>query len=445
MRYALLVTLLMTGLAGCRSAARNDDLAASLDRLFRDLVERHHVSGAVVVSQHGKIVFEGGYGFADRERAIPFTPDTATDAASITKTFTADLVLRLARDGVVDLDAPVQRYLSEFPYAQVTLRRLLSHSSGLPSDYGYFDAFFVPGQPRTTEALLTILSRERPPLAFEPGTQFEYCSLGYDVAAFVAAHVQNTTVASSFHDRFFAPLELTSAYLRPARLADFPGVRTKGYAWSGGTWILNEVFEDEAFHGGSNLYLSTRDLDRWNAYLLGEPQPPEALQRARIGDRTSGLSYGSWYQANSGDLAWYAGHLQGFHTRLVRERSSGISIVYTTNSTIAAWLQPAIIRAVRDVLAGKEPEPLVVPEVTALARTDLAEVSGTWTLSDGSMLTTEVRNDALFVREEGVTYPAFPAGSGFYYVPGQDLWLAYRRSDRALLVSDILRAVTATR
>jgi CubicO group peptidase (beta-lactamase class C family) len=433
MRNVLAAVLLLVS-AGCRTAAPSSAIAASLDGMFRELHERQLFSGAVVVSRESSLLFSAGYGLADIDRGIAFTPDTPTDGASLAKTFTADLVLRLAAARKLDLDAPVERYLPDFPYHDVTLRHLLSHSSGLLSDYGYFDAFFKPGEPRTTDAMVGVVARERPPLAFPPGSAFEYSSFAYDVAALVAARVEGTTLAELMRRRYFAPLGLTSAFLRPARLGDFPGVRTRAYEREHDEWRPNEVFEDEAFHGGSNIYISVRDLDRWNRSLLSARPPSGSLEPARVGDGISGLTYGSWYHANGGDLLWYAGHLQGFHTRMLRERSSGIAIVYTSNTTIPSWLQPAIMRAIRDVVAGRKPEAFVAPDVTLLSRSDVAQATGRWTLPGGDF-TTEVRDGRLYVQQDSVTYRAFPAGPGYFYVPGLDYVLAYRRDDQTLLVS----------
>ncbi len=174
-------------------------------------------------------------------------------------------MLLLHGEGILDLDAPVQRYLPELPYPEITLRHLLSHSSGLPAYYDYFEPFIPAGQVRTTETLLGIIAERKPPLHFRPGSSFEYSSFAYDLAALAAARATGPTYGDLLQRRFFEPLGITSAFVRPARLSDFPGARTIGYRHIRGVREVNDVFDLEAFHGGSNIYISARDLHRWNS------------------------------------------------------------------------------------------------------------------------------------------------------------------------------------
>ncbi len=85
--------------------------------MIQDLVGRQLFQGAVVIGRGGVVQYPAGFGFADRERQVPFTPETPTDAASMAKTFTAAALLLLAAEGRVDLDAPVQDILPSFPHA----------------------------------------------------------------------------------------------------------------------------------------------------------------------------------------------------------------------------------------------------------------------------------------------------------------------------------------
>ena len=332
----LVIAALVFSAPGCRRAEQGT-IPARLNRLLSDLHEAGRFDGAVVVSDARGVVFERGYGWADAGRKVPFTPDTATDGASLAKTFTAALVLTLREDGRLDLDAPVQRWLPELPYPDVTLRHLLSHASGIPvHDYDFFDRDLPPGTVRTTESLLRVLAARRPPLAAPPGTAFEYSSFGYDLAALATARSGGKPWFDLLAERFLQPLGMTSVFARPGRLADFPGVRTRGYRRNGDHLVLNEVFDNEAFHGGSNLYLSVRDLDRWSASFLRAPKlTPAALaadrEPATIGAAPSGLTLGSWYRSADGRAHWYSGHLQGFHSEALRDEARGWSIAYTSN------------------------------------------------------------------------------------------------------------------
>ncbi|HET8947132.1 MAG TPA: serine hydrolase domain-containing protein [Candidatus Polarisedimenticolia bacterium] len=418
------------------SRGRIEPVRARLDAFLTGLHGAGRFDGAVIVSDASGILFEGGYGWADAGRQAPFGPDTPTDGASLAKTFTAALVLALQAEGTLDLDAPVQRWLPELPYAGVTLRHLLSHSSGIPvHEYDFFDRDLPPGTVRTSDALLRVLARRHPKAKWPPGAGFEYSSFCYDLAALAAERAGRKSWFDLLEERFLRPLDMGSAFARPARLADFPGVRTLGYRRDGERLVVNDVFDWEAFHGGSNMYVSVRDLDRWNVSFLRGPRLPQAamaaaLTPARIAGQPSGLTLGSWYRRGDDTAFWYSGHLQGFHSEVFRDLRRGWSVVYTSNNTLEPWLQKGLTRAILAVLDGGEPVAPARASVDDLPRGDRARVAGTYVLPDGSAMAVEATDGAVFVHRDGVRYEAFPIGPGAFYVPGLDFVFGFSRDPR---------------
>lgn len=417
------VALLVVGCHATRSTSRR------LDAYFSELHDRGRFDGAVVVSSSDGVVFARGYGEADVERHVPFTPDTPTDAASLAKTFTAALVLTLADEGVLTLDDPVQRLLPELPYPGVTLRHLLSHSAGLPVlDYDYFDAYLPGGQVRTTERLLAVLAAERPPLAAPPGETFEYSSFGYDLAALAAARAARTSFAQLLARRLLAPLGITSAFVRPGRLADVPSPRTRGYRRTGDLLEANDVFDLEAFHGGSNIYISVRDLDRWSRGFLDGGLPASTLQAAArpatVHGKQAALTLGNWYRTPDATAFWYSGHLQGFHSELFRDVKGGLSIAYTSNNTIDAWMQKSIVRDVRRILdGGAATDASAPPDVDVVRREERHRIAGAWTLLDGRRFAIDVAPARTSLVVDGVSYRLVQVAPTTFYAPGLD-WLA---------------------
>lgn len=299
-------------------------------------------------------------------------------------------------------------------------------------DYDYFDADMPPDHDRTTDALLRVLAARQPPLAAPPGTAFEYSSFAFDLAALAAARATGSSYAALLGERFFTPLDMRSAFVRPGRLRDFAGVRTLAYRRVGGALERHDVFDREGFHGGSNIYLSARDLDAWSISFLRAPvlRPRElalALQPAAVAGGTSGLTLGSWYRSSDGPAFWYSGHLQGFHSEAFRDAAANHSIVYTSNNTLEPWLQKAIVRAVRDVLAGRNVPPLAAPPTQPVSEEEYASLAGRWTLPQGDDLVIQRAGDGLHVDRAGVRYRMFPVGSDAFYVPGLDVMLGFAR------------------
>ena len=405
--------VLMSVLAGCATADRTR--AARLDALVADLHQRGLFDGAVVVGAGKQIVWEKGVGYANVEAGAPFTPATAADGGSLAKTMTAALLLELESEGTLALDDPARKYLRELPYPDLSLRHLISHTNGLP-DYGYFDAYLAPDVVRTTEGLLEVIAREKPPLAFPPGSAFEYSSLGFDLALLAAARAAGQPYAALLSQRFLVPLGMESAFLRPGRFDEFPGTRTRGYKRRLSALEPNEVFDFEAFHGGSNIYLSARDLHRWGTRAVG----PRALERASIDGRPSGLTLGSWYRSADGDSYWYSGHLNGFHGELFRDTESGVSIAYFSNNSISAWLQKGLVRAIRSIAAGNAPEILAAPAVSAISKDALPTLAGGW----GEFSITR-SGTSLTISADDVAYRMVQIDPRFFYVPGLDFIVGF--------------------
>ena len=354
--------------------------------------------------------------------------ETAADGASLAKTFTAALLLVLEAEGVLSLDDPAQKLLPELPYADITLRDLLRHTSGLhTTDYEWFDRFLPTDEVRTTEALLRVVAEQKPALRVKPGTAFEYNNVAYDFALLAASRAARKASAELLAERFFRPLGMTTAFVRPGRLRDFPKPRTLGYTRADGTLKLHDVFDLEGFHGGSNLYMSARDLDRWNRSFFGaQVLPPharaEADRYALIGGAASGLTWGSWYRTKQATAFWYSGHLEGFHDEVFRDATTRHSIVYVSNNTIEPWLQKGIIRAVRGILKGEPASTLTEPAMRRVSKEERRLLAGEWVFDGGERMTIDAKDTSVFVTREGVRYRIFQIGERWFYVPGVD-WI----------------------
>ena len=172
---------------------------------------------AVAVVSNGAIIWEEGFGWADRARRIPATEHTMYSLASISKPITATGIMKLVENGQLDLDVPVNDYLMTSKLiARVgnvraaTIRRLLNHSSGLAVHYQFFyeDQPFSP--PIRDETI-----RRYGVLVTEPGSIYQYANLGYGVLDHILSLVSGKTYADFMRSEVFAPLGMhrTSVYI----------------------------------------------------------------------------------------------------------------------------------------------------------------------------------------------------------------------------------------
>lgn len=182
------------------------------------LMSTYNVPGAALgLIKDGKIVLERGYGLRDLETDAPVTAETLFNIGSISKSFTALGIAQLADQHRVDLDAPVNRYILDlrlsYPRAAqaVTLRQLLSHTSGFPPDEQW------PGEvPPTRQEIVGEFATM--PITAQPVTQFQYCSRCVVLAAYVLEQITGQSWEAYTRTSIFEPLGMATAAFGPLGL-----------------------------------------------------------------------------------------------------------------------------------------------------------------------------------------------------------------------------------
>ena len=394
------------GLPALAEAAEPAGLHAALQQLERE----NKFSGAVVVRGATGVRFARGYGPADPRTGRKFTPDTPVDSASTAKPVTAAAVLLLARDGKLDLDAPVRRYLPEYPHATATVGHLLAHSAGLrmPSS--------IVG--KTNEQMLAEARGQLP--LFAPGSAFAYCNFCYIALASLAEKVSGRHLLDFARSRLRLP---AGVGIRPARLADWSG-RAIGYRRNAvGKVELADSYEHERFYGTANLSISAAQLAQWGAQWWRPPLAalrPVATTPARIAGKTSGLTWGNWYCAPGGRRCHYLGHHEGFHHMLYWDADRRISVAMVTNNTMRPTLHQPLQRA---LIAFAEGRLRAARRELAAEPADLEVPTGEFELGAGERVRIFAEGKGLKLERDGLAYDAFLVGAGTRYVPGLDLYL----------------------
>ena len=396
-----------------------------LDRRLVALAETGDFAGAVVIRLGRRTVHSGGYGLADAQAGLAFSPLTVVETGSVTKPVAAAAVLKLAAEGRIDLDATVRSIVSEYPHEATTVRHLLIHGGGLP-DYSAFDAALNSGRVVSTPDLLAMVGAQDSQPAFAPGSRFEYCNLCFDALALVVERVTGQSFFAYVHSRFLGPAGARGVFLRPARLAEWSGVRIPGYRRTSAGVEPNDVFDNEGFYGGGNLYFSAQALAAWmaawaNGHEAIDRLQPQATATVRFPDGRSGLTLGNWYCAPSRTRCYYPGHHQGFHAFGYWDSERRVAIAFVSNGTLSPRLQTAIPRLLIAAAEGRR-----LPSVRSAApagSTDLAP--GGYSVPGIGAVEISRRNDGQAVRVSDLTsYRLFAAGEGWFYAPGLDAYLA---------------------
>ena len=229
-------------------------------------MKRQHIPGlALLVVKSGMIVQAEGFGLANVELEVPVKPETVFQSGSVGKQFTATAVMMLVEEGKIGLDDPLTKFFPEAPAAwrEVTVRNLLSHTAGFGD---YPDNFDFSKDWGEDEELKLI---EKIPLAFPPGTNWEYSNLGYVTLGILIHRVTGKFYGDFLQERMFQPLGMAST--RIISEADIVPNRASGYQLVKGE-LKNQEWVSPITNSTADgaLYFSILDLAKWDAALYTE-------------------------------------------------------------------------------------------------------------------------------------------------------------------------------
>jgi len=299
-------------------------------------MQREHIPGlSLLVSRDGKPVRAQGYGLANVELQVPVKPETIFQSGSVGKQFTATAVMMLVEEGRIKLDDPVTNYLKDAPAAwqQVTIRELLSHTAGFTDYPKKFDF----RRDYTEAELLKIV--EGIPLAYPPGTKWDYANLGYLTLGIVIHEVTGKFYGDFLQERIFQPLGMTTT--RIISEADIVPNRSAGYRLVKGE-LKNQEWVSPTLNTTADgaLYFSILDLAKWDAALYTE----KLLKRSSLDEMWTVTKlkngqpnpdhYGFGWEIETKDGHRVIGHngsWQGFETHISRYVDDKLTVVVLAN------------------------------------------------------------------------------------------------------------------
>ena len=331
-RQFLFGTVASAAVACRRSAEREPlppgDRASAIERLLNRRHELRLFHGEALVAETGRVIYRGGFGLADRDTKQPYTADTRSCLASLSKPITAVAVMMLVEQEMITFDSQVSQLLPGFSAAigGVTVRQLLTHTSGVP-DYPDLGV----DHPGVTNAeILAALRRVQDPV-FAPGLKYQYSNSGYVLLGSIVERVSATPLPQFLAAHIFGPLGMTSTFVLTSPAQKTAGV-ARGYDRNGGA----NDFEGMTT-GDGGVYSTVNDLLRFDQALYGETllrQQTLALAftpaQVREGSTTYGLGWNIAREA-AGLRVWHQGNTAGFRAFIERRLWNRITVIMLTN------------------------------------------------------------------------------------------------------------------
>ncbi|MEO7083486.1 MAG: serine hydrolase domain-containing protein [Gemmatimonadaceae bacterium] len=362
------------------------DLLARVDRVFAGFTLTTPGCG-VGLAKDGRPLYTHGYGSANLEYGVPNTDSTVFESGSVAKQFTASAMMLLVADGKLRLDDDIRTYLPEVPAfggQKITIRNLLTHTSGLRDQWGLLGIEGRGPGPQVHSALTTLdLVAHQKMLNFAPGSEYLYSNTGYALAGLIVERVSGKTLQAFTQERLFRPLGMSHTQWRD----DFTRVvPNRATAYSGNA--TNGFRQDMPFTNmiGNGGVLSTMsDLLRWNENLdhpvVGGPAYVEAMQtRMRLTNgRTITYALGLEVVDYQGVReVGHSGSTAGYRTFLARYPDQHVSVAVWCNSATAN--PTALAHQVADLVLAKPParaEKAQLPAYRA-APAELAKMAGVY-------------------------------------------------------------------
>jgi CubicO group peptidase (beta-lactamase class C family) len=277
-------------------------LVERIDALFADMDQPRHPGAALLVIDRGKRLYSKCYGLADLETQRLITTDTSFYLASIAKQFTAMAIMMLAEQGKLHFDDRLPNFFPRFPSwgAEITLRQMLHHTSGMPQFAQFIEPDSMIGM--TNEDVLERLMNVADP-EFPPGAKFAYNGVAYSLLATIAESVSGRSFAEFLKDGIFDPLGMKhSVVYDSSRPTLHEPVR--GYLKENGRFVRWDYPLLPVGEGG--LFSTLDDLLLWDQALNGERLVSRAAleQAFTSGTTNDGTSTGYGF-------GWYTAHFPG--------------------------------------------------------------------------------------------------------------------------------------
>ncbi len=332
--YALVYTVTLLAI---HTSAFAQTKAAKIDEVMTTANKYRLFNGAALVAENGKVIYKKGFGRANMEWDIPNTPETKFRLGSITKQFTAVLVLQLVDQGKIKLDGKISDYLPAYRKDvgdKVTIHQLLNHTSGIPS-YTSLPGFQnVSRNPYSVDDFVKQYASGD--LEFEPGAKFSYNNSGYFLLGAIIEKVSGQSYERVLKEKVFDPLGMkNTGYDRYGPVIE---KRASGYIKTA-TGYLNANYLDMSIpYAAGSMYSTVDDLYLWDQALYSDrvisAQSKELMYKPNLSNYAYGwaVAPAKFGSVNIARIA-HGGGINGFNTSIVRFPAQKHLIVLLDNTS----------------------------------------------------------------------------------------------------------------
>ncbi|MBG9377910.1 serine hydrolase [Panacibacter sp. DH6] len=353
MKKMLVISCLLT-LTGFFAQAQSKQHI--IDSFVQALVKHQDFSGNVLVIDKGNIIYEHSFGYADLADHSPNRPTITFPIASISKLFTATAILQLHEQGRLKITDAVAKYLPQFPYADVTIRHLLSHTSGLPPYNAFFDKYHEKDPQRvfTNRDFLPGVVANKQPLVYKPGDNGNYDNINFLVLALIIEKLSGLSYESYIQKNILTPAGMTETVFFPLpkqfntvaiQNFSFPHVYLHLYdslpVKSNSIAYVKAYWHSYGFNGFGDYISTMRDLWKFDQALyrnvllkqqtLSAAFVPVKLNNGENNRDEFGLGWEIEKDSSMGKLVYHSGAAMGLSANIMRNITTQQTVIVFDN------------------------------------------------------------------------------------------------------------------
>lgn len=306
------------------------------DSVFSRLQKRAGFNGTVLIAERGEVVHAGAYGYGHHRRKDTLELSSSFQLASVSKMFTAVAIMLLYEAKRLDFDKPVQEYIPEFPYDNITVRHLLNHRAGLPRYMWLAEKHWDTQKILTNEDVLCLYNDHKPNLFFKPGTRFHYCNTNYAFLALVVERISQMSFQEFADTYIFEPLKMENSFVLDLKKEQKAADEVIGYRRRRRGYLAVPKDFLDGVVGDKGVYASVKDLFLLDRAFYGDALlSHETLSVAYTGGspelRNHNYGFGWRMQTQREGIIYHFGWWRGFRSCFIRDIYSLRTMIILSN------------------------------------------------------------------------------------------------------------------
>ncbi|OQP63490.1 hypothetical protein A3860_24420 [Niastella vici] len=374
------------------------DEVRQIDSLVSRSFDNAEFNGSILIAKGGKVLFSKGYGYCHAEQKIPNDEHTIFNIASITKTFTAAIILKLQQQGKLSVSDALNKYYPGYPNGEkITIHQLLTQTAGIP-DYLQDKKFqsIDQSKPQTLEQMIAFFKDK--PLDFEPGSAFRYSNSGYTLLGYIIEKLTGMFYGAALETIIFKPLHMDHTSYGPPQSNDLR--KATGYM------MYYKNFQRASFavhpsvsYATGAIYSTVNDLYIWHKALQGKKFLSESSLSAAYKRDKGRYGYGWFVDSLYGKLrVSHDGNIPGYKSNINRFPQDDICVIALSNANNNSV--GAIVRNAVNVLYHQPlDKPFAELPVIQMPMSDKAAYTGIykWRKEDSDQVTVFLKDSSLFM------------------------------------------------